>query len=120
MITVEEEYEGSGCTDVVGKDAMISTMQSVSTDQLREPLTVQTYLLRVVVHTLISRKDEYDTKTDPWDYQTGIKGKIIDTVMAQGTTRSRRLYFPEDLNPRVLGKEQNPKKNVNDAKAAEL
>ncbi|KAG5595218.1 hypothetical protein H5410_036450 [Solanum commersonii] len=41
---------------------MTSLAQPVIIVQLREPLTVQTYLPRVVVTTLIAKKPEYDTK----------------------------------------------------------
>ncbi|XP_049400009.1 uncharacterized protein LOC125864121 [Solanum stenotomum] len=99
---------------------MTSSAQPVITVQLRKPLTVQTYLPRVVVTTLIAKKPEYDTKAVPWDYRASAKGKMIDTVVAQGMTRSGRCFAPEDLNQRVLGKEQNPKKNITDAEAAEF
>lgn len=72
MVTQEEEYEGPSFTYVVREDTMTFIAQLVITVQLREPLTVQTYLQRVVVTTLISRKIEYDTKAVPWVYQTCI------------------------------------------------
>ncbi|KAG5605627.1 hypothetical protein H5410_027119 [Solanum commersonii] len=53
-------------------DAMTFSAQHVITVQLREPLTVQTYIPRVVVTTLIARKPEYDTKAVPWDYRTEV------------------------------------------------
>ncbi|KAH0720248.1 hypothetical protein KY284_005278 [Solanum tuberosum] len=71
---------------------MTSSVQPVIIVQLREPLTVQTYLLRVVVTTLVAKKPEYDTKAVPWDYRANAKGKMIDTAVAQGMTRSGRCY----------------------------
>ncbi|KAG5591487.1 hypothetical protein H5410_042001 [Solanum commersonii] len=41
---------------------MTYSPQPVVTVQLREPLTVQTYLLRVVVTTMIAKRPNYDTK----------------------------------------------------------
>lgn len=120
MVSLEEEYEVPNCPDMVGVDAMISTTQPIITVQLREPLTVQTYLPRVVVTTLIARKAEYDTKSVPWDYQKGVKGITIDTAMAQGMTRSSKCYAPKDINQRVIEKEKNKKKNVIDAEAAKF
>ncbi|KAG5630352.1 hypothetical protein H5410_002069 [Solanum commersonii] len=48
---------------------MLSLAQPIITVQLREPLTVQTYLPRVIVTTLIARELEYDTTAVPWDYR---------------------------------------------------
>ncbi|XP_055803488.1 uncharacterized protein LOC129872554 [Solanum dulcamara] len=88
--------------------------------ELREPLTIQTYLPKVVVTTTVARKAEFDTKGVPWDYKTEAKGKIIDAAVAHGMTRSGRCYATEDLNQEVLGKEPNPKKNVTDAEVTEF
>ncbi|XP_049405282.1 uncharacterized protein LOC125868753 [Solanum stenotomum] len=120
MVTLDDEYGTPDYPNIDEVDAMTSSAQSVITVQLREPLTVQTYRPRVVVTTLIAKKPEYDTKVVPWDYQESAKGKMIDTAVAQGMTRSGRCYAPEDLNQRVLEKEQNPKKNITDAEAAEF
>uniref|UniRef100_M1DW54 Uncharacterized protein n=1 Tax=Solanum tuberosum TaxID=4113 RepID=M1DW54_SOLTU len=81
MVTLDEEYRGPDCPDIDEPDAMTSSVQPVITVQLREPLTVQTYLPRVVVTTLIARKPEYDTKAVPWDYRADAKGKMIDTTL---------------------------------------
>ncbi|XP_049358814.1 uncharacterized protein LOC125823480 [Solanum verrucosum] len=120
MVTLDDEYGSSDYPNIDETDAMTSSAQPVITVQLREPLTVQTYLPRVVVTTLIAKKPEYDTKAVPWNYRASAKGKMIDTAVAQGMTRSGRCYAPEDLNQRVLGKEQNPKKNITDTEAAEF
>ncbi|KAG5571605.1 hypothetical protein H5410_061371 [Solanum commersonii] len=64
MVTLDEEYGGPDYPDVDEPDAMTSSVQTVITIQLREPLTVQTYLPRVVVTTLIAKKPEYDTKAE--------------------------------------------------------
>ncbi|XP_049375476.1 uncharacterized protein LOC125840547 [Solanum verrucosum] len=120
IVTLDDEYGTPDYPNIDETDAMTSSAQPVITVQLREPLTVQTYLPRVVVTTLIAKKPEYDTKAVPWDYRACVKGKMIDTVVDQGMTRSGRCYAPEDLNQRVLGNEQNPKKNITDAEAAEF
>ncbi|MDV3188721.1 MAG: hypothetical protein Q8834_02805, partial [Candidatus Phytoplasma australasiaticum] len=86
------------------KKFAISLVQPVIIVQLREPLTVQTYLPRVMVTTLITEKSKYDTKAVPWYYQMEAKGKMIDTAMVQGMTRSERCYVPDDLNRAVVGK----------------
>ncbi|KAG5590056.1 hypothetical protein H5410_040570 [Solanum commersonii] len=65
IVTLGEEYEVLDCLDIDELDAMTSSAQPVIIVQLREPLTVKTYLLRVVVTTLIARKPEYDTKSNP-------------------------------------------------------
>ncbi|KAH0781406.1 hypothetical protein KY290_001004 [Solanum tuberosum] len=117
MVSLDDEYEGPDYPNIDEADVMIYSVQPVIAIQLREPLSVQIYLLRVVVTTLIAGYSEYDTKAVPWDYQVGAKGKMIDTVVAQGITRSGMCYSREDLHQIVLGKEQNPKKNVTDAEA---
>ncbi|KAG5570823.1 hypothetical protein H5410_060589 [Solanum commersonii] len=58
----KRKYGGPDCLDIDEPDAMTSSAQPVITIQLREPLTIQTYLARVVMTTLIARKPEYDTK----------------------------------------------------------
>ncbi|KAG5576197.1 hypothetical protein H5410_056331 [Solanum commersonii] len=62
MVTLDEEYGVLDCPDIDEADAITSSVQPVITVQLREPLTVQTYLPRVVVTTLIAKNPEYDTK----------------------------------------------------------
>lgn len=37
-------------------------------------------------------KPKYDTKAVPWDYRVGAMGKMIDTIVTQGMTRSGRCY----------------------------
>uniref|UniRef100_M1DI72 Uncharacterized protein n=1 Tax=Solanum tuberosum TaxID=4113 RepID=M1DI72_SOLTU len=77
-------------------DDMTSSAQPIITVQLSDPLIFQTYILRVVVTTLIARNPKYDTKVVPWDYRAGAKGKTIDIVVAQVMTRSGShpiLYF---------------------------
>ncbi|XP_015169313.1 uncharacterized protein [Solanum tuberosum] len=120
IVTLDDEYGTPDYPNIDEADAMTSSAQPVITVQLREPLTVQTYLPRVVVTTLIAKKPEYDTKAVPWDYRADAKGKMIDTAVAQGMTRSGRCYAPENINQRALGKEHNPKKNVTDAEATEF
>ncbi|KAG5576639.1 hypothetical protein H5410_056773 [Solanum commersonii] len=46
MVTLDEEYGGPNCPDIDEPDDMASSAQSIITVQLREPLTVQTYLPR--------------------------------------------------------------------------
>ncbi|KAG5590750.1 hypothetical protein H5410_041264 [Solanum commersonii] len=111
MVTLDDEYGAPDYPNIDETDALTS---------LAEPLTIQTYLPRVVATTLIARKPEYDNKAVPWDYRAGAKGKMIDTAVAQGMTRSRKCYAPEDLNQKVLEKEQNRKKNVTDVEVAEF
>ncbi|XP_055800430.1 uncharacterized protein LOC129869872 [Solanum dulcamara] len=123
MISLEEEYNlGETITPVWNAEeaATASPVQPIITVQLKEPLTVQTYLPRVVVTTTVARKAEFDTKEVPWDYKTKAKGKMIDTAVAQGMTRSGRCYTPENLDQGVIGKEPNPKKNVTDAEVTEF
>lgn len=81
IITLDEEYGGPDCPDIDEPNVMTSSVQPVITVQLREPMTVQTYFPRIVV-TTIARMGKYDTKAVPWDYQTGVKGKMIHTVVA--------------------------------------
>ncbi|XP_055803394.1 uncharacterized protein LOC129872427 [Solanum dulcamara] len=123
MISLEEEYNlGETIAPVWNAEevATASPVQPIITVQLKEPLTVQTYLPRVVVTTTVARKAEFDTKGVPWDYKTEAKGKMIDAAVAHGMTRSGRCYALEDLNRGVLGKELNPKKNVTDAEVTEF
>ncbi|XP_055831000.1 uncharacterized protein LOC129900049 [Solanum dulcamara] len=123
MISLEEEYNlGETIAPVwnVEEAATASPVQPIITVQLREPLTVQTYLPRVVVTTTVARKAEFDTKGVPGDYKTEAKGKMIDAAVAHGMTRSGRCYAQEDLNRGVLGKEPNPKKNITDAEVTEF
>ncbi|KAG5629333.1 hypothetical protein H5410_001050 [Solanum commersonii] len=68
MVTLDDEYGTPDYPNIDEADAMTSSAQPVITVQLRKPLTVQTYLPRVVVTTLIAKKAEYDTKVVPWDY----------------------------------------------------
>ncbi|KAH0719096.1 hypothetical protein KY285_015127 [Solanum tuberosum] len=102
MVTLDEEYGGPDYPYIDEPDAMTSSAQLVITVQLREPLTVQTYLPRVVVTTLIARKPKYNIKAVPWEYRADANGKMIDTAVAQGMTRSGRCYAPKDLNQRDL------------------
>ncbi|XP_016578834.2 uncharacterized protein LOC107876421 [Capsicum annuum] len=48
--------------------AIASPSQPFSTAQLREPITVQTYLPKVIATTLATGRFDYDTKAVPWDY----------------------------------------------------
>ncbi|XP_049391611.1 uncharacterized protein LOC125856071 [Solanum stenotomum] len=82
MVTLDDEYGTPDYPNIDEADAMTSSAQPVIIVQLREPLTVQTYLPRVVVTTLIAKKPEYDTKAVPWDYRASAKGKMIDTAVA--------------------------------------
>ncbi|KAG5598868.1 hypothetical protein H5410_030238 [Solanum commersonii] len=72
MATLDDEYGTPDYPNIDEVNAMTSSAQPVITVQLREPLTAQTYLPRVVMTTLISRKPEYDTKAVPWDYRAAI------------------------------------------------
>ncbi|KAG5580219.1 hypothetical protein H5410_050846 [Solanum commersonii] len=76
LVTLDDEYEGLDYSNIDEVDAMTSSEQPVITVQLREPLTVQTYIPRVVVITLIAKKPQYDTKTVPWDYRAGANHPI--------------------------------------------
>ncbi|KAG5615843.1 hypothetical protein H5410_015667 [Solanum commersonii] len=69
MVTLDDKYGTPNYPNIDEADAMTSSAQPVITVQLREPLTVQTYLPRVVVTTLVAKKPEYDTKAVPWDYR---------------------------------------------------
>uniref|UniRef100_M1DDA9 Polyprotein n=1 Tax=Solanum tuberosum TaxID=4113 RepID=M1DDA9_SOLTU len=60
MVTLDDEYGTPNYPNIDEADAMTSSAQSVITVQLREPLTVQTYLPRVVVTTLIAKKPDMD------------------------------------------------------------
>ncbi|KAG5620260.1 hypothetical protein H5410_005478 [Solanum commersonii] len=62
MVTLDEEYGGPDYPSIDEPNAMTSSAQFDITVQLREPLTVQTYLPRVVVTTLIARKPKYNIK----------------------------------------------------------
>ncbi|KAG5614710.1 hypothetical protein H5410_014534 [Solanum commersonii] len=62
IVTPNDEYGSPDYPNIDEADDMTSLAQPVITVQLREPLTVQTYLPRVVVTALIVRKSEYDTK----------------------------------------------------------
>ncbi|KAG5571811.1 hypothetical protein H5410_061577 [Solanum commersonii] len=77
MVTLDDEYGVPDYPNIDEADAMTSSAQPIITVQLREPLTVQTYLPRIVVTTLIARKPESDTKVVPWDYQAGAKEVTI-------------------------------------------
>ncbi|KAG5600628.1 hypothetical protein H5410_031998 [Solanum commersonii] len=56
MVTLDDEYGTPDYPNIDEVDVMTSSTQPVITIQLRESLTVQTYLLRVVVTTLIAKK----------------------------------------------------------------
>ncbi|KAG5579759.1 hypothetical protein H5410_050386 [Solanum commersonii] len=58
MITLDEEYKVTHNPNIDEADAMTSLAQPVITVQLSEPLSVQKYLPRVVVTTLIIRNHE--------------------------------------------------------------
>ncbi|KAH0644537.1 hypothetical protein KY284_032421 [Solanum tuberosum] len=92
MVTLDEEYGGPDCPDIDEPDAMTSSTQHVNTVQLREPLTIQIYLPRIVVNSLNARKPDYESKAVPWDYRADAKGKMIDIAVTQGMTRSGRCY----------------------------
>ncbi|KAG5595061.1 hypothetical protein H5410_036293, partial [Solanum commersonii] len=72
MVTLDDEYRTPDYPNIDEVDAMTSSAQPVITVQLRKPLTVQTYLPRVVVTTLVAKKPEYDTKAVPWDYRAKV------------------------------------------------
>ncbi|KAM3360676.1 hypothetical protein P3S68_015530 [Capsicum galapagoense] len=48
--------------------AIASPSQPFSTAQLREPITIQTYLPKVIATTLATGRFDYDTKAVPWNY----------------------------------------------------
>ncbi|KAM3202378.1 hypothetical protein P3L10_030002 [Capsicum annuum] len=71
MITLEEEYDLEETIMPTWNSEEITTAspsQPFITVQLREPITVQTYLPRVVVTTSAIGRTDYDTKAVPWDY----------------------------------------------------
>ncbi|KAG5632501.1 hypothetical protein H5410_004218 [Solanum commersonii] len=76
MVILDDEYGTPDYPNIDEADAMTSSAQPVIIVQLREPLTVQTYLPRVVVTTLITKKPEYDTKAVPWDYRARPKSGL--------------------------------------------
>ncbi|KAG5595598.1 hypothetical protein H5410_036830 [Solanum commersonii] len=72
MVALDDQYGTPDYPNIDEADAMTFLAQLVITFQLRKPLTVQTYLPRVVVTTLIAKKPEYDTKAVPWDYRAKV------------------------------------------------
>lgn len=65
MVTLDEEYGGPDYPDMDELDVTTSLAQPVINVQLRELVTVQTYLPRVVMSTLIDIKVEYKIKVVP-------------------------------------------------------
>ncbi|KAG5631521.1 hypothetical protein H5410_003238 [Solanum commersonii] len=64
-----------------------------------EPLTVQTYLPRVVVTTLVAKRLEYDTKAVPWDYRAitnELDGAAFHTLEIMQAIRVNEGAEPED------------------------
>ncbi|MCD7465785.1 hypothetical protein HAX54_001943 [Datura stramonium] len=91
MITLNEEYDMRGTIVLVGNTKAVAATSSVApfiTDQLRAPLTIQTYQPRSVVTTTISKKLDYNSKVVPWDYKAEAKTNIINTATAHGMTKS--------------------------------
>ncbi|KAG5614982.1 hypothetical protein H5410_014806 [Solanum commersonii] len=80
----DKEYGGLDCLDIDEPDAMTSSAQPIITVQLSDPLIVQTYILRVVVTTLIARNPNYDTKAVPWDYREEftIHGELSHPILS--------------------------------------
>ncbi|KAG5616501.1 hypothetical protein H5410_016325 [Solanum commersonii] len=70
MVLLDEEYGDPNYPYIDEPDAMTSSAQPVITVQLREPLTIQISLSRVVMTTLIARKPEYNTKLDGATFHT--------------------------------------------------
>ncbi|KAG5605872.1 hypothetical protein H5410_027364 [Solanum commersonii] len=69
MVTLDDEYECSDYPNINEVDAMISSLELVITFPLKESLTVQIYIVRGVVTTLIARNPEYDSRAIPWEYR---------------------------------------------------
>ncbi|KAG5587965.1 hypothetical protein H5410_048399 [Solanum commersonii] len=59
MVTLDDEYGTPDYPNTYETDAMTSSAHSVITVQLKEPLTVQTYLPRAVVTTLIAKEPDH-------------------------------------------------------------
>ncbi|KAM3323873.1 hypothetical protein P3S67_005024 [Capsicum chacoense] len=71
MIILDEEYDLEETimpTWSAEEIATASPLQPFITVQLREPITVQNYLPRVIVNNLATRRTDYDTKAVSWDY----------------------------------------------------
>ncbi|PHU23060.1 hypothetical protein BC332_08167 [Capsicum chinense] len=85
---IEEGIKSGKIQSMVALQAASKDMQTGSINvQLRKPITVQTYLPRVIVTTLATKRFDYDTKAVPWDYRAKAKGKMLDVAAAKGMTR---------------------------------
>ncbi|KAG5599949.1 hypothetical protein H5410_031319 [Solanum commersonii] len=81
MVTLDEEYGGPDCLDIDEPDAMTSSTQPIITVQLREPLTIQTYLLRLdgaTFHTLeIMQAVRVNEEAEPDDTKLSNAAKMV-------------------------------------------
>ncbi|KAM3282263.1 hypothetical protein P3S67_025908 [Capsicum chacoense] len=118
---IEEGIKSGKIQSTVALPAASKAIKSDSINvQLREPITIQTYLPKLVVTTIAAKRPDFDTKIVPWDYRVESKGEIIDAAVAQGMTRSGRCYAPDEPNLGVFEKYQNPNRNITDVEAVEF